>query len=368
LYVGTRAEIDAVLDDNLLEGYPPAEDADVVTEWRFVSTGECPDDTPRVIDWPTPQVNDVCGPDNATWVLPTGDSRISWIITDDGRLIGEIIEAGFTWPNGTLVNSWGVAPDSGEACTPVCEEQDVPVWHTWTGGPIPEGVTPSADDPNWNPNSGNPQSENHRFENHEPGVPYFVSHGGSGNGDWFLWTLEDCPEEPPTDTPVGVLFNVPTTDATCTEGETFDAVFPIVETGYTLTVDRPYDGPGTYTITATAADGYEFEGEGDPFVRSIEVTLDGTLVEGCGPTPTPTPTEPNPTPTPTEPTPTPTTPDDDGTPTPTPTDDPWAPTYPDDDDDLAATGSEGAALMGGLALGLLALGGIALGVRRRAND
>jgi hypothetical protein len=60
-------------------------------------------------------------------------------------------------------------------------------WHTWTGGPVPEGVTPSVDDPAWNPTSGDPQSENHSVPPRVPGEPYFVSHGDSGNGDWFLW-------------------------------------------------------------------------------------------------------------------------------------------------------------------------------------
>ncbi|WP_456824178.1 hypothetical protein [Cellulomonas sp. P5_E12] len=80
---------------------------------------QCPSDAPVVIQWPTPQVNDACGAGNATWVLPTGDNRISWTITDDGRLIGEITAAGFVWPSHLLVNSWGQAAETNtEACAP----------------------------------------------------------------------------------------------------------------------------------------------------------------------------------------------------------------------------------------------------------
>jgi hypothetical protein len=78
-------------------------------------------------------------------------------------------------------------------------------------------------------------------------------------------------------TPVPVQFDVPTTLPTCESGAMFDAVFPIVREGYTLTVDRPYDGPGVYTITATAAEGYVFSGDGDPTVRTTTVTLAGAV-------------------------------------------------------------------------------------------
>jgi len=111
-YYGTRAQIDAVIGDHVLDG-PPPEDAAIVKDWKYVSTAECP---PGIVQFPTPQVTDVCGPANATWVLPTGDDRISWQITEDGRLIGTIVAAKFTWPNGSLVNSWGTAPDSGTLC------------------------------------------------------------------------------------------------------------------------------------------------------------------------------------------------------------------------------------------------------------
>jgi hypothetical protein len=90
----------------------------------------------------------------------------------------------------------------------------------------------------------------------------------------YFWDTE-C------DIPVTVQFDVPTTAPTCEAGAMFDAVFPIVREGYTLTVDRPYDGPGVYTITATAAEGYVFSGPGDPTVRTTTVTLAGALTGPC---------------------------------------------------------------------------------------
>jgi hypothetical protein len=77
------------------------------------------------------------------------------------------------------------------------------VWHTWTGGPVEQA--PAVDDPGWNATSGNPQSPNHKFENHAPNVPYFVSHGGAGKGDWFLWTATWTCAPEPTPTPTATV-------------------------------------------------------------------------------------------------------------------------------------------------------------------
>jgi hypothetical protein len=79
----------------------------------------------------------------------------------------------------------------------------------------------------------------------------------------------DC--ETPADVPVPALFNVEPTAPTCDTAGSFDtAVFPIDREGYVLTVDRPYDGPGVYTITATAKEGFVIEGS-----ISREVTVLG---------------------------------------------------------------------------------------------
>ena len=61
-------------------------------------------------------------------------------------------------------------------------------------------------------------------------------------------------------TPVPVQFNVEPTPASCDADGILDtSVFPIDREGYTITVDRPYDGPGVYTLTATAKDGFVFD-------------------------------------------------------------------------------------------------------------
>lgn len=56
------------------------------------------------------------------------------------------------------------------------------VLSVWTGGPV---ETPAADSDSWNQSSGNPQGV--PFQGRTDGVPFFVSHGGSGNGDWFMF-------------------------------------------------------------------------------------------------------------------------------------------------------------------------------------
>jgi hypothetical protein len=57
------------------------------------------------------------------------------------------------------------------------------VLSVWTGGPV---ETPAPDSDGWNQTSGNPQGV--PFQGRTDGVPFFVSHGGSGDGDWFMFT------------------------------------------------------------------------------------------------------------------------------------------------------------------------------------
>jgi hypothetical protein len=56
------------------------------------------------------------------------------------------------------------------------------VLSVWTGGPV---ETPAADSDGWNQTSGIPQGV--PFQGRTDGVPFSVSHGGSGNGDWFMF-------------------------------------------------------------------------------------------------------------------------------------------------------------------------------------
>lgn len=125
-----------------------------------------------------------------------------------------------------------------EPCVPTEAQWTNEVWHTWTGGPVPEGVTPAANSEHWNATSGNPQSANHAFENHTPNVPYFVSHGGSGNGDWFLWTATwvdatECPDPEPSPDPTPTL--------ECPDGQVPGA--PNDENEFVCQNDNPTPGP-----------------------------------------------------------------------------------------------------------------------------
>lgn len=80
-------------------------------------------------------------------------------------------------------------------------------------------------------------------------------------------------------------FDVTPTGATCEADGTLDTgIFPIVREGYTLTVDREYDGPGAYTITATANPGYALQGD-----VSKVITVDGKQSYEAGDDCTPPP-------------------------------------------------------------------------------
>lgn len=86
----------------------------------------------------------------------------------------------------------------------------------------------------------------------------------------FSVALVEVPDE---DVPVPALFNVTPTAPSCEDAGTFDTtLFPIDREGYVLSVDRAYDGPGEYTITATAKPGYVIEGS-----ISVVVTVEGPL-------------------------------------------------------------------------------------------
>lgn len=79
----------------------------------------------------------------------------------------------------------------------------------------------------------------------EQSVTLASAAGDCTTGDW---TSEPEPEP----VVVTALFDVEPTDPGCDVAGSFDtSVFPIVRERYTLTVDRAFDGPGEYTITAT---------------------------------------------------------------------------------------------------------------------
>lgn len=75
----------------------------------------CEEPPVEVVAFPLPESSDPCGLDNASWVKPADTDAVHWSIGDAGQLTGET-QAGYTWPNGTTINGWGQAPESGTSC------------------------------------------------------------------------------------------------------------------------------------------------------------------------------------------------------------------------------------------------------------
>lgn len=100
---------------------------------------------PTVIDPPNGDlpVDDPCGPDNATWILPTGDDvseGFTWKVTDDGLLIAEA-NNGYIFDDAAgldpMMREYGYAPDTGEVCPPAPETPQTPDGLAATGGSAP---------------------------------------------------------------------------------------------------------------------------------------------------------------------------------------------------------------------------------------
>jgi hypothetical protein len=69
----------------------------------------------KLIDLPDVQVDDPCGPANATWVLPADDTTFAWVIDGTGNLIVTIKTDAF-FPGRETTHNYGLAQDSGEPC------------------------------------------------------------------------------------------------------------------------------------------------------------------------------------------------------------------------------------------------------------
>jgi len=63
---------------------------------------------------PTPQQNDPCGPNNASWVLPANTTALTWSLSH-GNLIASTTK-GYEFTDGTTTHDYGQAVDSGKAC------------------------------------------------------------------------------------------------------------------------------------------------------------------------------------------------------------------------------------------------------------
>ena len=110
---------------------------------------ESVDPEPTVIDPPNGDlpINDTCGPDNAVWLLPTGNDvseGFTWRVAEDGLLTAEASE-GYVFGDvnddlDPMIREYGYAPDSGEVCpaTPETPETaETPDKLAATGGTAP---------------------------------------------------------------------------------------------------------------------------------------------------------------------------------------------------------------------------------------
>lgn len=102
--------------------------------------------TPTVIDPPNGDlpVDDLCGVDNASWMLPTGDDvseGFTWRVAEDGLLIAEANDGyEFSDVSGELdptTREYGYAPDSGELCPVIPEAPETSEGLAATGGTPP---------------------------------------------------------------------------------------------------------------------------------------------------------------------------------------------------------------------------------------
>lgn len=68
-----------------------------------------------VIELPTPQQNDPCGPGNASWATQSDTDAIDWELTVGGHLTATA-KSGYVFSDGSTFHDYGVATDSGNYC------------------------------------------------------------------------------------------------------------------------------------------------------------------------------------------------------------------------------------------------------------
>ncbi|MGK2896313.1 MAG: hypothetical protein ACSLEY_01805 [Candidatus Saccharimonadales bacterium] len=87
----------------------------------------CSGSAPTYVNVPyTPSVNDPCGVDNATWIVPDDDETFEWSVSPDGVLTVNIIVPNTLFESGASYYVYGVAPDSQMACAPLAVTPKAP--------------------------------------------------------------------------------------------------------------------------------------------------------------------------------------------------------------------------------------------------
>jgi hypothetical protein len=81
---------------------------DPPSSWDFTFTN-------KLCTLPQPEVSDLCGLNNATWIVPEDGDGITWELAFNGELIATAT-GGLTFPDGTSTHNYGTAPDSGKLC------------------------------------------------------------------------------------------------------------------------------------------------------------------------------------------------------------------------------------------------------------
>lgn len=82
---------------------------------------------PTVVPMPaTPQVDDPCGPGNASWLVPEDTDELSWRLDGESGELAVGVRGDAIFDDGTTTHSFGVPSDSGEECPVVIETANPP--------------------------------------------------------------------------------------------------------------------------------------------------------------------------------------------------------------------------------------------------
>lgn len=85
-----------------------------------------------------PSTNDPCGPNNATWVIPTNTVSVTWQLLNNGHLVAKTT-TGYVFTDNTDTHDFGTPLDAGQGCLiPISAPAPV---HTVVCGVTNDGIT-----------------------------------------------------------------------------------------------------------------------------------------------------------------------------------------------------------------------------------